>query len=123
MPTLPITNPATGAVILRIAADGPREVAARYAAAREAQPRWAATPIRKRITAIEKVRELVVARTEALAHTLTQEVGKPIRQSRNELKGLLGRLDFFLAEAARALREEKVFVDVAQKVDERITHE
>ena len=121
--TLSITNPATGAVLLRVAADGPREVVARYASAREAQPRWAATPMRKRIAAIEKFRELIVARTETLAQTLTQEVGKPIRQARNELKGLLGRLDFFLAESARALREQKVFVDAAQKLDERITHE
>jgi acyl-CoA reductase-like NAD-dependent aldehyde dehydrogenase len=121
--TLTITNPATGAIVLRVAADGPRDVAARYAAARAAQPRWAATPMRRRIAAIEKFRDLVVSRTDALANTLTQEVGKPIRQSRNELKGLIGRLDFFIAESARALREQKVFVDPAQKLDERITHE
>ena len=64
-----------------------------------------------------------MARTEALARTLTQEVGKPIRQSRNELGGLVARLDFFIAESARALREQKVFVDAAQNLDERITHE
>ena len=52
----PILPPAR--VLLRVAADGPREVAARYAAARAAQPRWAATPMRKRIAAIEKFREL-----------------------------------------------------------------
>ena len=40
-----------------------------------------------------------------------EEVGKPIRQSRNELNGLTGRLDFFLAESARALRDEKVFAE------------
>jgi len=121
--TLSITNPATGALVLRVAADGPRDVAAHYAAARAAQPRWAATPMRRRIAAIEKFRDLVVARTDALANTLTQEVGKPIRQSRNELKGLIGRLDFFIAESARALREQKVFVDAGQKLEERITHE
>ena len=121
--TLSITNPATGALILRVAADGPREVAARYAPARAAQPRWAATPLRKRLATIAKFRELIVARTDALAQTLTQEVGKPIRQSRNELKGLLARLDFFLAESARALREQKIFADPAQKLDERISHE
>ena len=121
--TLSITNPATGALILRVAADGPREVAARYAAARAAQPRWAATPLRKRLATIAKFRELIVARTDALAQTLTQEVGKPMRQSRNELKGLLARLDFFLAESARALREQKIFADPAQKLDERISHE
>jgi acyl-CoA reductase-like NAD-dependent aldehyde dehydrogenase len=120
---LTITNPATGAVILRVAADGAREVAAHYQRAREAQPRWAATPIRKRLAAIARFRELVVERTDTLAHTLTQEVGKPIRQSRNELKGLLARLDFFLEESARALREVRVFTDAAQKLDERITHE
>ena len=120
---LSIVNPATGSVVLRVAADGPREVAARHAAARAAQPRWAATPMRKRLATIAKFRELIVARTETLAHTLTQEVGKPIRQSRNELKGLLGRLDFFLDASARALREERVFADAEQKLDERITHE
>ena len=121
--TLSIVNPATGSVILRVAADGPREVAQRYAAARAAQPKWAATPLRKRIAAIERFREQVVARSDALAHTLTQEVGKPIRQSRNELKGLAARLDFFIAESARALREQKVFADPSQRLDERITHE
>jgi acyl-CoA reductase-like NAD-dependent aldehyde dehydrogenase len=120
---LPIVNPATGSIILRLAADGPREVAQRYASARAAQPAWAATPIRKRIAAIERFREQVVARADALAHTLTQEVGKPIRQSRNELKGLLARLDFFIAESAKALREQKVFADPAQGLDERVTHE
>jgi len=121
--TFPIVNPATGSVILRIAADGPREVAQRYAAARAAQPRWAATPLARRLAAIARFREQVVARAETLAHTLTQEVGKPIRQSRNEITGLLARLDFFLAESARALREQKVFADPAQSLDERITHE
>jgi acyl-CoA reductase-like NAD-dependent aldehyde dehydrogenase len=121
--SLPIVNPATGSVILRLAADGPRDVAQRYAAARAGQPRWAATPIRKRIATIEKFREQVQARGDALAQTLTQEVGKPIRQSQNELRGLIARLDFFIAESARALREEKVFADASQHLDERITHE
>lgn len=121
--TLTIVNPATGSVILRLTADGPREVAAHYASARAAQPRWAATALRKRIATIVKFREQVVARTEALAHTLTQEVGKPIRQSRNEIKGLLARLDFFIAESAHALREQKVFADAVQRLDERITHQ
>ncbi len=60
---------------------------------------------------------------ETLARTLTLEVGKPIRQSRNELNGLLPRLDFFLAEAAGVLREEKIFADVKQNLEERISHE
>ncbi len=80
-------------------------------------------PIRKRIETIARFRERIVALEETLARTLTHEVGKPIRQSRNELKGLLARLDFFLAESARTLRDEKVLVDHAGRLEERISHE
>ena len=99
-----ITNPATGESLADIADDGTRDVRAKYQRARAAQPAWAATPMNKRLAAILAFRERLVAMHETLARTLTLEVGKPIRQSRNELKGLLSRLDFFLAEAARVLQ-------------------
>ena len=118
-----IINPATGALVRDVPADSQKVVRAKYDRARAAQPRWAAQPIRKRIDTIRRFKEQVVEREEMLARTLTQEVGKPIRQSRNELKGLLARLDFFVAEAARALRDETVLNDAAQKIEERISHE
>ncbi len=76
-----------------------------------------------RLETIAAFRETIVRRQPELAATLTREMGKPIKQSRNELNGLVGRIDFFLAEAARTLREEKVFADAAQKLEERISHE
>ena len=91
--------------------------------ARAAQPAWAAVPMKQRLDAIRKFRDRIAERLEELAQTLTREVGKPIKQSRNELNGLLGRIDFFLAEAARVLRDEKVFADAKQKLEERISHE
>ncbi|MEO8485816.1 MAG: aldehyde dehydrogenase family protein [Betaproteobacteria bacterium] len=118
-----IVNPWNGAVVAEVPADTAKSVAAKYAKARAAQPRWAAQPMKKRLAAIAAFREAVVARQDELARTLTQEVGKPIRQSRNELKGLLGRLDFFLAESAKALRDEKVHEDKGGKLEERISHE
>jgi acyl-CoA reductase-like NAD-dependent aldehyde dehydrogenase len=118
-----ITNPATGTVIADVAADNAAAVGRKYDVARAGQRRWAKVPIRKRLEAIAKFRERIVAMQETLARTLTHEVGKPIRQSRNELNGLLGRIDFFIAESVRALREERVFTDAKQKLDERITHE
>lgn len=120
---LTITNPATGSVITRLAADGPRDVAGAYARARAAQPQWAARPVGKRLAAIARFRESVLAEAESLAQTLTQEVGKPIRQSRNELRGLVARLDFFLAETARTLRERKVYTNATEHLDERIGFE
>jgi len=118
-----ITNPATGAALTEVPSDGNKAVRAKYDRARSAQPRWAAQSLRKRVDAIRKFKEQVIERQETLARTLTEEVGKPIRQSRNELKGLLVRLDFFIAESARALRDETMLADPEQKLEERISHE
>jgi acyl-CoA reductase-like NAD-dependent aldehyde dehydrogenase len=118
-----IINPATGAVLAEVEADSAKSVRAKYERARRAQPGWAATPVRKRLAAIRKFRELVVERLPDLARTLSLEVGKPIRQSRNELNGLTARIDFFLAETERALREQKVLDDSENKMQERIAHD
>jgi acyl-CoA reductase-like NAD-dependent aldehyde dehydrogenase len=118
-----ITNPATGAVIADIASDSAAAVRQKYARARAGQSAWARVPLRKRLAAIAGFRDRIVAMHETLARTLTQEVGKPIRQSRNELNGLLTRIDFFLAESAKTLREEKVYADARQRLEERISHE
>ena len=101
-----ILNPATQALIAEVSEDGATSVRAKYARARAAQPAWAALPIKKRLDAIRAFRKRITEMHETLARTLTLEVGKPIRQSRNELNGLLGRIDFFLAEAPRILREQ-----------------
>src|SRR5262252_4420320 len=117
-----IVNPADGTVITEVTADNAAAVRRKYELARAGQPKWAKTPLRARLAAIAAFREQTVAKRETLARTLTQEVGKPIRQSRNELNGLLARIDFFLAESARALRDETVFAE-RSKLEERISHE
>ena len=117
-----IMNPATGAVLAEVAADNQKTVRAKYELARAAQPKWAAVPIKKRLAIIAKFRELLIARQDLLARTLTAEVGKPIRQSRNELNGLTARVDFFLAETERAVRDERVYADPKGTLEERIAH-
>jgi acyl-CoA reductase-like NAD-dependent aldehyde dehydrogenase len=120
MPTLKIHNPATGQLIDERPADDAESVAAKAVAARAAQPAWAATPLRERLAAIERFRAAIVAELDTLATTLTQEVGKPISQSRNELNGLLPRIDFFLAQTEKAIADETVFHDNGMR--ERIGH-
>ena len=120
MPTLKITNPATGAVFDELPADDAASVAAKAQAARAAQGRWAAVPLAERTAAIARFRAALVAELETLAATLTREVGKPIAQSRNELNGLLGRIDFFLAQTEAAIADEPVFSDAGMR--ERIQH-
>ncbi len=106
---LAIHNPATGQCIARLDADDAAGVAAKAARARAAQPGWAATPMADRLATVQRFRDAVVESHDALAVTLTQEVGKPIAQSRNELTGLLPRIDFFVEQAERAVQDQHVF--------------
>lgn len=120
MSTLKITNPATGQLIDEIAADDAAAVAAKAQATRAAQPGWAAVPLAERAAAIARFRAALVAELDTLAATLTREVGKPIAQSRNELNGLLGRIDFFLAQTERSIADEPVWSEGGMR--ERIQH-
>ncbi|MFO1270566.1 MAG: aldehyde dehydrogenase family protein [Rubrivivax sp.] len=118
--TLKVFNPATGALVAELPADDAASVARKAAAARAAQPAWAARPMAERLQMIRAFRAAVVAQLETLAATLTQDMGKPIAQARNELNGLLPRLDFFLEQAEAAVREEAVYD--AGGMREKITH-
>jgi acyl-CoA reductase-like NAD-dependent aldehyde dehydrogenase len=119
-PMLQITNPANGSVIAELPEDTHESVHARVTAARGAQPAWAAAPLAIRLEAIRRFRAGIVEHLERLAAILTSEVGKPIRQSRNELNGVLGRIDFFLAETEQALAPREVFNDGGMV--ERVAH-
>lgn len=121
MTKLSITNPATGALLKEVDADTPDTVAKKVAAARAAQTAWAKRPLAERLEIIKKFRERIVSDKERLAAITTSEVGKPIGQSRNELGGLVGRIDFFLAKTEATLKTEDVFSDGG--MNEHIQHE
>lgn len=121
MTTLSIHNPANGELIIALPADDAESVAAKAAAARAAQPAWAAQPLAQRMACVRRFREGVVRDLEQLATTMTRETGKPIRMSRNELNGLLPRIDFFLAETEAATAAETVFDEGGMR--EQIGHE
>jgi len=120
MATLAIINPATGGQIDEVPADDAATVALKAAQARAAQPRWQRVPLTERKACIERFRALVVRDLESLARTLTLDTGKPIRQARNELNGLLGRIDFFLGAVERSTGTETVFDEGGMR--EQIEH-
>jgi acyl-CoA reductase-like NAD-dependent aldehyde dehydrogenase len=111
MNSLQIHNPANGELIISLPADDAESVAAKAQAARAAQPAWAARPLAQRLACLQAFRAGVVAELDTLAVTMTRETGKPIRMSRNELNGLLPRIDFFLAQAGQAIADETVYED------------
>src|SRR5437899_10812242 len=93
---LQILNPADATLVSELAEDTPSTIREKAESARGAQADWAATPLTERCRCITRFRQLLIDRQDARARTLTQEMGKPIRQSANEIKGTLARIDLFL---------------------------
>jgi acyl-CoA reductase-like NAD-dependent aldehyde dehydrogenase len=111
MNSLNVYNPATGQLISTLPADDASSVAAKAAQARTAQAAWAQLPMAERKACISRFRSGIVAELDALAAIMTRETGKPISMSRNELNGLLARIDFFLAEVDASTATQTVFDD------------
>ncbi|MBA2547969.1 MAG: aldehyde dehydrogenase family protein [Burkholderiaceae bacterium] len=118
---LTIESPATGSKIAEVSEDDAHSIAAKYAAARSAQPAWAVTPLANRCDILRRFRDALLSDVDRLAAVLTSETGKPIRQSRNEINGLPARIDFFLDSVERVLSPREVHNDAGMV--ERISHE
>jgi acyl-CoA reductase-like NAD-dependent aldehyde dehydrogenase len=116
-----IIDPATDQTLEELSEDTESSVHAKATASRAAQRAWAARPLADRIAILRRFRELVVERTDSLALTLTSEVGKPIAQAQNEIKGMLARIDFFVDHVAAELTPEIVHQEAG--LEERISHE
>lgn len=98
-----IINPANGETLRTVEAHDAEAVAAAYAAAREAQAAWAAEPLETRVAIVARFRDLVTERAESLARTMSQETGKPVSQSMNELNATPPRIDWFLQQTAEVI--------------------
>jgi len=83
--TLEVVNPATGAVFAHCPAAGAVELDAAVQAARRAFPAWRALGFAERAARIARFAELLSAQAENLARLLTQEQGKPVGQSKDEI--------------------------------------
>jgi acyl-CoA reductase-like NAD-dependent aldehyde dehydrogenase len=118
-----VTNPATGETLAELPVDDPSSIRAKFDRSRATQRAWARTPLEERLSVIRRFRTLLFERREPLSRTLTLEVGKPITQSRRELEGTLGRIDFFLDEVPRVLQDRVVKDDPGERLVERITFE
>jgi acyl-CoA reductase-like NAD-dependent aldehyde dehydrogenase len=118
---LKVINPATEELIRELNEDDAQSIARKAKCARVAQRDWAATPLKRRLEIVRRFGTLLVERTEPLAALLTSEMGKPITQSRNELKAMQARISFFLEHTERATADETVLTSA--DIDERIVYE
>src|SRR5699024_2873613 len=73
-----IHDPATGEIVGHTHEGGPAEIDAAVAAARKAQPAWAARTSQERSELLNKAADAIEASAEALAELLSREQGKPL---------------------------------------------
>jgi len=73
---LEVTNPADGTVISRVPLSGAADVDRAVAAAKKAQPAWAAVPIKERVQVFYKYKALLEKNIDELAALVTEENGK-----------------------------------------------
>ncbi len=85
---LPVYNPYTGEVVDTVPAATQEDIdyAARFAV--KAQKKWRDVPVHKRVDLAYRFLEIVKEHKEELAVLLTEESGKPIRQSRIEINNI-----------------------------------
>jgi acyl-CoA reductase-like NAD-dependent aldehyde dehydrogenase/uncharacterized protein YceH (UPF0502 family) len=119
--SLEIRDPATGEVLRAVAITEAGEIAQKVARARAAQPAWAARAYAERAAALRVFRELLAAEAEECARITTSEVGKPIKQSRNEVRAVLERIDWNIEHAGEVVGERTVTSD--GRLVERISYE
>src|SRR5438552_6400959 len=92
--SLEVRNPATDTVIRSVAVTDPSEVDQKVARARTAQVAWGARPFSERAEKLAAFRDLLEREAEECAQLTTSELGKPIRQSRNEIRAVFERVDW-----------------------------
>ncbi|MEU5057757.1 aldehyde dehydrogenase family protein [Streptomyces sp. NPDC056121] len=79
--TIAVVNPADEQVIAHVPAGIAEDVDAAVFAAHEAFPAWAATPPAERAAKIAALRDVLVARKDEIAETVTAELGAPLQFS------------------------------------------
>jgi succinate-semialdehyde dehydrogenase/glutarate-semialdehyde dehydrogenase len=108
MTKLESLNPLNGDVVGTVEVTPPQDISAIVARARAALPGWAGLGAEKRAELLGRAAARFKERAEEMAALITREMGKPIRESLGEARGIGAGLEEELEEIVQALEPEKV---------------
>ena len=80
-----VLNPHSGKVLHKVGYASAADVDRAVAAARKAQPAWAALSVIERAQIMRKIHQIFLERAEPIARMITAEIGKTITDSREEV--------------------------------------
>ena len=98
----PVLNPADGATLCYVQAQGAPETTAAIDAADKAFAAWSGLTAKARSIILKKWNDLVLAHAEDMAMLVTLEQGRPIRETRGEVAYGASFIEWFAEEAKRA---------------------
>src|ERR1700761_1694896 len=99
--TIDVTNPATDEVLGTVPKFLGSETKAAIAAAKRAQPEWAAKTAGERATILRRWNDLMLANADDLAMIMTREQGKPLAESKGEVAYSASFIEWFAEEGKR----------------------
>ena len=99
--TVPVDNPATGAIIGTVPDCGEADTLAAIAAAEAAFPAWKARTAGDRAAVLERWHALVLANVADLGRIMTAEQGKPIAEAEGEIRYAASFIKWFAEEGRR----------------------
>ena len=99
--TLAVRNPATNDVVGEVPAMGVAETRRAIEAAHRAFQTWRATLASQRSAILRKLFDLMIENVEDLAVIMTAEQGKPLAESRGEIRYAASFIEWFAEEAKR----------------------
>ena len=100
--TFDVINPATGASVGAAPDANAEEAHAAIERSVAAFPLWKAKTAFERCDILRRWRDLILTNEEAIARVMTNEMGKPITESRGEVKYAAGFVDWYAEEGKRA---------------------
>ena len=101
-------NPADGSLIGKYSTHSPNQIAKSLERAHKAYERWGQSTFRERSLLLLQVAQAIRNELETLALLATNEMGKPITQSRAELEKCARTMEFYAKEGARFLANENI---------------
>src|SRR5699024_7340629 len=102
---LEVINPSTGEVLDSVSKSGKTETSNAIKAAKEGMKSWAKKTAKERYNYLNRVAEILRTRTDQIAKVITNEMGKPLNESKGEISLAIDYLEWYAEEGRRIYGE------------------
>ena len=114
--TLPVFDPATGAVLARVPLSPAEDIGRAVASAKEALADWRETPAPDRVQPLFRLKQILERDFEDLARLVTTECGKTLAEARGEMRRAVENVE--VACGIPTLMQGRMLEDIARGIDE-----